>query len=198
MLRIRDIMSTEIVTLSPGLSVRDAMDVLTRHHITGAPVLTNGKVVGVVSLTDLAEWASQAPGIPTQRPPVEDPDDWENVADQAYLEEPPAAYFVEMWDDAGADVTARISQTDAPEWNALEDHTVGEIMNRRILALPADAPVDHAAAVMRRAHVHRVLVMEDARLVGVATTTDIANAVADHRMTSRVYVFGGRAEARGG
>jgi CBS domain-containing protein len=197
MLRVRDIMTTELVTLAPGLSVREAMEILTRHHISGAPVLTNGTIVGVVSLTDLAEWASQSSGVPTLRPPVEDPDDWENVADQAYLEEPPAAYFVEMWDDAGVDVTERMTRTDAPEWNSLEDHTVGEVMNRRILMLPADASVDHAAAVMRRAQVHRVLVTEDARLVGVVTTTDIANAVADHRFTSRVYVFGGQADARG-
>lgn len=198
MLRVRDIMSTEVVTLSPELSLRDAMDVLTTRHITGAPVVSGGRVVGVVSLTDLAEFAAQSPGVPTHRMPVEEPDDWENAGDLAYAEEPPAAYFSEMWDDAGAEVTQRFEQTETPEWNLLEDHTVGETMNRRISVLPPDAPVDHAAAVMRRAGIHRVLVMEDTRLLGVLTTSDIADAVADHRLTSRVYVFGSQANARGG
>lgn len=197
MLRIRDIMTTEVVTLSPDLSLRDAMDVLTTRHITGAPVVSAGRVVGVVSLTDLAEFAAQSPGVPTFRAPVEDLDDWENAGDAVYDDGPPSAFFVELWDDVGAEVTQRFEQIDAPEWNALEDHTVGEAMNRRISVLPADAPVDHAAAVMRRAGIHRVLVMDGNTLEGVLTTTDIANAVADHRITSRVYVFGAAARSRG-
>lgn len=197
MLRIREIMSTDVVTLSPDASLRDAMDVLTSRHITGAPVVSAGKVVGVVSLTDLAECAAASPGIPTLRPPVDDIDEWENAGDLAYLDEPPSAYFADLYDDAGADVAQRIDQTESPEWNSLEDHTVSEAMNRRISVLPPDAPVDHAAAVMRRAGIHRVLVMDGRALLGVLTTTDIANAVADHRFDSRVYVFGKAAGARG-
>lgn len=197
MLRIRDIMTTDVVTLSPQASLRDAMDVLTTQHITGAPVVTAGRVVGVVSLTDLAEFAASNPGIPTLRPPVEEIDDWENAGDLPNADEPPSAYFAELYDDAGADVAQRFEQTESPEWNALEDHTVAEAMNRRISVLPPDAPVDHAAAVMRRAGIHRVLVMESRDLLGVVTTTDIANAVADNKFTSRVYVFGKSAAARG-
>lgn len=197
MLRIHDIMSTDVVTLSPEASLRDAMDVLTTHHITGAPVVSGRKVVGVVSLTDLAEFAASSPGVPTFREPVAEMDEWENAGDLAYLDEPPSAYFVELYDDAGADVAERFDQTGSPEWNALEDHTVGEVMNRRISVLPPDAPVDHAAAVMRRAGIHRVLVMDGRDLLGVLSTTDIANAVADHRFTSRVYVFGKKAASRG-
>jgi CBS domain-containing protein len=183
-------MTTDVVTLSPDLSLRDAMALLTRRHISGAPVVSAGRVVGVASLTDFADLAAQSPGVPTYRQPVDEPDDWENVGDQAYADVPPAAYFADLWDDAGADATQRMDQTETPEWNALEDHTVAETMNRRISMLPPDAPVDHAAAVMRRAGIHRVLVMEGGNLLGVVTTTDIANAVADHRLTTRVYVFG--------
>lgn len=197
MLRIRDIMTTDVVTLSPDASLRDAMDTLTSRHITGAPVVAAGRVAGVVSLTDLAEFAASQPGVPTLRPPVDEPDEWENAGDMAYLDDPPSAYFAELYDDAGADVAARFDQSESPEWNALEDHTVAEAMSRRISVLPPDAPVDHAAAVMRRAGIHRVLVMDGGELLGVLTTTDIANAVADHRLQSRVYVFGHAAAARG-
>ncbi len=197
MLRIRDIMSTDVVTLSPELSLRDAMDVLTTRHISGAPVVRSGRVVGVLSLTDLAEFAAQTPGVPTLRLPVEEPDDWENAGDLGDLEEPPAAYFIDLWDTVEADVKGRIDQSDAPEGNALEEHTVGEAMNRRVSALPPDAPVDHAAGVMRRAKIHRVLVMDNRQLLGIVTTTDISNAVADRRFSSRTYVLGAPANARG-
>lgn len=190
MLRIHEIMSTRVVSIPPETSLRDAMDVLTTHHITGAPVVSGRKVVGVVSLTDLAEFAASSPGVPPFRQPIADVDEWENAGDSAYLDAPPSAYFLELSDDAGADVVARFGQTETPEWNSLEDHTVGEAMNRRISVLPPDAPVDHAAAVMRRAGIHRVLVMDGSELLGVLTTTDIANAVADHRVTTRICVFG--------
>jgi CBS domain-containing protein len=198
MLRIRDIMTTDVVTLSPDLSLRDAMDILTSRHITGAPVASGCKVIGVISLTDLAEYAAASPGVPTLRQPVEDPDDWENAGDLPDPDVPPAAYFAGLWDDAGATVTERFDHAETPEWNALEDHTVGEAMTRRISALPPDAPVDHAAGVMRRAGIHRVLVMEGQELLGVLTTTDIASAVADQRFHSRTYVFGHPARLRGG
>jgi CBS domain-containing protein len=59
MLRVRDIMTTDVVTLSPDLSLRDAMALLTRRHISGAPVVSAGRVVGVASLTDFADFAAQ-------------------------------------------------------------------------------------------------------------------------------------------
>jgi CBS domain-containing protein len=102
-----------------------------------------------------------------------------------------------MWEDAGADVAERMADTGGPEWNVLEEHTVGETMNRTVSALPPDTPVEHAAEVMRRATIHRVLVMEDGKLLGVVTTKDITDAVADHRFTNRVYVFGNPASDRG-
>jgi CBS domain-containing protein len=50
---------------------------------------------------------------------------------------------------------------------------------------------------MRRAGIHRVLVMEEGELLGVVTTTDLANTVADQPTPARVYVFGKPAAARG-
>lgn len=86
-----------------------------------------------------------------------------------------------------------MAETMGPEWNMLEEHTVGEAMNRKIAALPPDTPVEHAAAVMRRAGIHRVLVMENGNLLGIVTTKDVSDAVADRRLTTRVYVFGAKA-----
>jgi len=189
MLRLSDIMTREVVTVSPELSLRDAMELLTHRHISGAPVVANGKVVGVVSLSDLAELAASSPGVPVQRPEFVELGELENPAD--WLEDDaPAAFFAEMWDDAGADLTERFDQTEIPEWNALEDHTVSEAMNRRVAALAPSTPVHLAAAVMQRAGIHRVLVMEDHRLLGVVSTKDISDAVARHQLTRSVYVFG--------
>jgi len=192
MLRLHDIMTRELVTLSPEHTLRDAMTILTTRHVSGAPVIAGDQVVGVISLTDLAEFAASTPGVPTERPQGEE---WETLNDDVDVDvddedEPTAAYFERLWDDAGADVAERFESTEGPEWSALEDHNVGEAMSRNVLSLTPGTRVDYAAAFMRDRGIHRVLVMDGDELLGVVSTKDIANAVADHRITSRVYTFG--------
>lgn len=189
MLTLGDIMTRDVVTVSPDLSLRDAMDVLTSRHITGAPVVSNGRVIGVVSLTDLAEFAAATPGVPTERPELAEWGDFDERVDWPEGEDPPSAYFAQLWDDAGAEVAERLQSTSGPEWNALEEHTVAEAMNRVISSLPASTSVQRAAEMMQRSGIHRVIVMDDEKLVGVVTTKDISDLVADERFSKRVYVF---------
>lgn len=59
--RVRDVMSEAVVFLTADTPVSEAAAILTRHRISGAPVLGNrGRVVGVVSKTDLLD-ARRAP-----------------------------------------------------------------------------------------------------------------------------------------
>ena len=39
MLRLRDIMTTDLLTLAPEVTIRDAMESLAAKHVTGAPVV---------------------------------------------------------------------------------------------------------------------------------------------------------------
>lgn len=190
MLRLQDIMTRDLVTLSPEHSVREAMSILTSKHISGAPVISNQTVVGVVSLTDLAELASSAPGVPTERPEMAEWGEWDEPIDLPEGEEPPSSYFEQLWDDSGAEVADRMAETGGPEWDALGELTVGEAMSRNVQSLPPGTSVEQAAQFMRNASIHRVLVIENDRLLGVVSTRDIADAVADHKLTARTYVFG--------
>ncbi|HEU4993621.1 MAG TPA: CBS domain-containing protein [Gemmatimonadaceae bacterium] len=189
MLKLQDIMTRDLVTLSPEHSLREAMSTLTSHHISGAPVLANGKVVGVVSLTDLAEFAAAAPGVPRERPEQAEWGEWAEPTDPVEGEDPPSSFFAQLWDDAGAEVAERIEETDGPEWNVLAEHTVGEVMTRAIHALAPESSVEFAADGMRTLGIHRVLVMDGNTLLGIVTTKDISDAVADHRLVRRTFVF---------
>lgn len=198
MLRLSEIMTREVVTVPPELSVRDAMALFATRHITGAPVVSpQGKVVGVVSLTDLAEFAAGSPGAPTERADQVEWGEWDREDELPEGTEPPSAFFSDLWDDAGAEVSERMGGTEGPEWSALDEHTVSEVMSRRISALPPTTTVDRAADIMRSTGIHRVLVMDGAQLLGLVSTSDIAAAVADHKLARRVYVFG-PAKARPG
>ena len=61
MLRLRDIMATDVVAISSEATVREAMELLSRHHVSGAPVVNGSTLVGVVSATDLMEFAAALP-----------------------------------------------------------------------------------------------------------------------------------------
>jgi CBS-domain-containing membrane protein len=68
-LRVRDIMTTDVITVVSGTSVDDAARSLTFHHVSGVPVLEHGRVVGVVSKSDLVDprYRSSATATPTVR-----------------------------------------------------------------------------------------------------------------------------------
>jgi CBS domain-containing protein len=191
MLRLRDIMTRDLLTVSPETSVRDAMSLFATNHISGAPVLTNGQLVGVVSMTDLVEAAASNPGVPTQRSGFAEPEDTDDLNVQADddVNDVPGSYFVEMWDDSGAEAGERMADSDGPEWDSLSEITVGEAMNRQVFSMTSDASVERAAEIMNRRSIHRLLVMDNGRLVGLVSTMDITRAVADQQLTSRTLVF---------
>jgi CBS domain-containing protein len=197
MLRLRDIMTTDIVTLDPNLTIREAMDALASKRISGAPVVEGGVVVGVVSATDLLQLAAALPGVPTQRDLATDmPDgvrgddvDAERLPAESE-DDPTALFFMDLWDDAGATVVERMAVSAMAEWNTLEEHTVSEAMTHApVHSLTPETLVTMAADYMRRERIHRVLVMTGQVLVGLVTTSDITAAVADGKLTAHTYVF---------
>jgi CBS domain-containing protein len=49
----REVMTTSVISVSPGDSVDDAARLLTFHDISGLPVCEGGQVIGVISEADL-------------------------------------------------------------------------------------------------------------------------------------------------
>ena len=191
MLHVRDIMTTDLLTLTPETDVREALETLGRRHVSGAPVVSSGRLVGVVTGTDLMNFAAALPGVPTQRESAEEWGPEPPVEAEVEREEIPAnAYFSDLWDDAGADVTERIANVEGPEWNMLEEHDVSEAMTSTpLVTVEPDTDVEAAANLMTEKGIHRVLVTEGDRLVGIVSALDVAKAVAEHKLTRRTYVF---------
>ncbi len=196
MLRLSDIMSRDVVTFDQNLSMRDAMNSLASHHMSGAPVVSGNNVVGVISATDLLEFASSLPSLNEEREERDlesSGDDTAGFDDDGNFH----SFFLDSSDEAGADSASRHFATDGLEWNVLEEHTVSESMTRvPICSLPSNAPVTEAAEYMQRASVHRILVIDAGKVVGIVTTTDIARAAAEGKLERRVYVFPSRGDSR--
>lgn len=149
MLKLKDIMTRDVVSAGPDMTVRDAMELLSERHISGAPVVDGGKVVGIFSSSDLltllADLNDTTPSLTFRR---------------------------------------RKSRT-----TPLEDVTVDDVMTRKVHSLPPDCSIEEAAEVMIKKQIHRVLVMDGDTVLGIVSTSDVAKAVAEHKIKSRTYVF---------
>jgi len=63
---IRHYMSAPLLTLSPDATFRDAIRLFNAHHIHGAPVVQDGRLQGIVTLSDVARGLDE--GLPLDAP----------------------------------------------------------------------------------------------------------------------------------
>lgn len=178
MTSVREIMTSEVSTLEPDMTLREALEALRGWNVGGAPVVQGSGVVGVLSMTDLLEFEATTAPVPAFRGDQAELGDWGEPEPWEEGDEPPL-YFVDLWTDVEADVRVRMESVEGPEWDHLRDHTVGEAMSRKVVAVAAGADVRRAARVMTDAAVNRLLVVERRELAGVVSASDVVRAVAE-------------------
>ncbi len=134
------------------MTVHELATFLTDHEISGAPVEdVEGRLVGVVSTTDLARTA------------------FESGSSEESEEHP----FYRSWADASLDAD------DLAELHIEEEGLlVRDIMTPTVFAVEADAPVSHVARSMLDGHLHRLLVIEGQKVVGIVSTSDLLRLLA--------------------
>lgn len=142
----REVMHPEVLGVRVDMTAREAAGFLTDNQITGAPVLdAAGHLVGVVSLTDLAENEAERPGIHGSRREL-DQGSWEERLDAEDLR----SLHVES-----------------------DDVLVREIMTPTVYTVPDDTPVPEIARAMIAGRIHRLFVTCQDRVVGVVTPLDM-------------------------
>lgn len=177
---VRDVMTVReaLATVSPESTLREVAELLATRHVAGAPVLAGGEVVGVISAADLMEFAASTAA--THGEP--EWDDEEPLALDEVGAVGAAAYYEAMWTAPGADI-ASLARLAPPEETAFDEHTVAEVMSRRLVWVSPDATLRAASAAMRSAGIHRLLVLDDGRLAGMVSASDVMGAVADGRLS---------------
>jgi len=146
-----DLMNPEVLTVPEDMTVRELATFLMDHEITGAPVVDReGHLVGVVSVVDIADVAAGED---------EADDDGQAGVD----------YFAQSWEVGLSEEVREELELEEEQGEIL----VGEIMNPELYSLPEDATVAEVAMTMLKNHIHRLLVIEEGRAVGIITTSDL-------------------------
>lgn len=148
MLKARDIMTTEVVTVTPQTGVRELAALLLERHISGAPVVDEaGKVLGVVTESDLV-FLNKKVHLPTA---------------VAILD---AFVFLES-----PDKTAR-------ELKKMAGTKVGDICSQTLISVSPETSLEELATLMAEQKVHTLPVMAGDALVGVIGKADIIRTIA--------------------
>jgi len=144
-LRARDIMTQNVLTVSEDWTLPELARFLTDQSISGAPVTNHdGKLVGVVSVTDIARAAGNA---------------------TARWVEPNTLYHHEG--DLGTDDLGTLMV------ELESDLTVGQIMTPVVFEVDVDSSVSQVANTLVRGRIHRVFVVEHGKVVGVISALDL-------------------------
>ena len=181
MLRVADIMTRDLVTVTPETTIREAMEMLSTKHLSGAPVVVGKRVVGVVSITDFLGFLISSPEPDDTESAASIADSWDRSDEELEEEEEIQASMMsdEAWDD-WSEPSERGDDGASPQGDhVLDQHTVDEVMTDKVFSVPPDASVKAAATMMRKRGIHRVLVMKGESLVGIVSAFDVARTVSD-------------------
>ena len=152
-LRVRDLMTTQVITVKPTDTVRQAVIKMALDNVTGAPVVDNrNHVLGVISQTDIL------------RPLLKYQDKLDEEIHSAHLLSQPIDT-----DNQSADMTL-INK----EFSGMK---VEDIMVRSTLYTTPDAEIVEALRMMMKMDVNRLPVLEQGILVGTVSRSDVIFAI---------------------
>ena len=146
-MRAMDVMTTDVITVEPDMTIQALATRLAERGISGAPVVdTSGRLVGIISEGDLLHRAE----IGTARRHRERRRSW--------------------WLDHFASDLAR-------EYVKSHGRTVNDIMTRDVVTVTEDTELAEIAALLEAKRIKRVPVMRGGKLVGIISRANIVRAV---------------------
>jgi CBS domain-containing protein len=151
-----DVMNPNVLMVQEDMTVGELASFLVESEISGAPVVDpTGRLVGVVSVTDLARSVAQGT----------------SAADIAG-DRPHPDFFVREWDD-----TLRSDKIEELRFDErFEEKTemrVRDIMTPAIYSVDAETTIPEVAETLINSHIHRLLVTSGERVVGIVTSSDL-------------------------
>ncbi len=152
---VEELMATEVVTTTPGSTLKEVDELFNLNSISGAPVLDDGVLVGVISQSDVIRV----------------------LYDQQVAASEVSQYFMSPFPIAMPSVAA-LNFERSKIADRMINTTVAKAMTSVPVTVAPDDQVRDAAQRMVDAQVHRVLVTVEGALVGILSSLDLVGLVA--------------------
>ncbi len=152
-LTAKEVMNPHVVAVPADWTIEELAQFLVDRAISGAPVKDeNGKLIGVVSLTDIVRHDS--------------------LAEMDLRADAPADYYLHGWEN-------KLAPEDLSAFHIEEktELTVRDLMTPIIFKVDENTPIQDVADVMLGGRIHRLLVTRGGQIVGIVTTMDMLKVI---------------------
>jgi CBS domain-containing protein len=144
----RDLMQSHVISVDPDTPLLDVDRLFVEEEIHGAPVVDEtGKVLGVITTHDLLRAVQE---------------EHDSAASGVVYYREDLEFSTPGWAHRSGDFQDRLRELRA-----------GDFMREEVVAVGPGAGVPEVARTLRQNRVHRVLVLEEGRLVGIISITDL-------------------------
>ena len=191
-MQIKNLMSEEIITIDKDQNLSDALKLLRKHNVSRLPVTNNKELVGIISERDIANklGSSKYESMPASRLHISSVmvKDVFTVPQTMQLDEV-ASLMLEkgigsvpvMDDEKMVGIVSKADFVTLAVGIAFDKITVKEIMKKDLTVVSPTERLVHARRLMIEAHVGRLPVVDEDRLVGMVTSKDLMRAFIDFR-----------------
>lgn len=152
-MKVKDVMTKEVVKISQKSSLREAAKILRENEISGAPVVEDGELIGMISEKDILKTFKE-----------------EEFDHQLWLPSPfelveiPIRQILE---------TRRYKKL----LNQTGEKDVISVMTKNVSSIKPTDEIQKAAKIMTKKDINRLPVIEEGEIVGIVAREDIINSL---------------------
>ncbi len=153
MYKAKDIMSSQPISASKEQTVKEALDLLAKHGISGLPVVDeNDKVIGIISDTDIIRYSEQKSIVPHTG----------------------SSFWISPYIEIEELASVRSG------FELLHKTQLENVMTKKVYSVTEDTPASDVAKLMNRRNINRIpVVNDDGKLVGIVTRADLIQCMAN-------------------
>jgi len=184
-MKVKDIMTKEVIYVSKGDDLYHILTLMEKHNITKLPVIDDDKIVGIVTDNQIAEklGSFRSRGVPASRMHASTvmEKDFEKISPDTEIKEilksvgePGPTMLPVVVDDALVGVVTKADLLPLVE----SEEGIEKIMRENVITVKPEDRVIHARRLMMENDVARLPVVEGGKIVGIISDKEIAFALA--------------------
>ena len=155
----RDVMQHDVKIIDADASLEELENAFLEAAVSGFPVVEHGRVVGVITRSDVVAQLGGKPGEPPRL----------------------SSFYADLASFDGPHIPVRFSDLAATAPPDGDELRVSDLMTTSTITVAPDASVRAVASTLVEHRVHRVLVTDQGTLVGIISSLDLCRLLAEER-----------------